>query len=91
MVYNSLYNNFIIINVVKNEAVEKTEYNAKIKNIEDKIHNITNLNLATKIILITKINEVKTEIPSNTGLATTSVVTAVKNKILNVSSLVKEN
>ena len=30
-------------NVVKNDVVKKTEYNAKIKNIEDKIPNITNL------------------------------------------------
>ena len=29
-------------NVVKNEVVKKTEYNAKIKNIEDKILDITN-------------------------------------------------
>ena len=30
-------------NVVKNDVVKKTEYNAKIKNIEDKIPDITNL------------------------------------------------
>ena len=48
-------------NVVKNEVVKKTEYNAKIKDIEDKILDITNL--ATKTILNTKIDEVKTEIP----------------------------
>ena len=30
-------------NVVKNEVVKQTEYNAKIKNIEDKILDITNL------------------------------------------------
>ena len=39
-------------NVVKNEVVKKTEYNAKIKNIEDKIRDITNL--ATNTILNTK-------------------------------------
>ena len=48
--------------VVKNEVVKKTEYNAKIKNIEDKIPDISNL--ATKTILNTKINEVKTKMPS---------------------------
>ena len=42
-----------LTNVVKNEVLKKTEYNAKIKNIEDKIHDITNL--ATKAILNTKI------------------------------------
>ena len=46
-------------NVVKNEVVKETEYNAKMKYIEDKIPDISNL--ATKIILNTKINKVKTE------------------------------
>ena len=41
-----------------------------IKNIEDKLPDITNL--TTKAILNTKINKVKTEIPSISGLATTS-------------------
>ena len=45
-----------LANVVKNEVVKKTKYNAKIKNIEDKIPDISNL--ATKNILNTKINEV---------------------------------
>ena len=45
-------------NAVKNEVVKKTGYNTKIKNIEDKIHDISNL--ATKTILNAKINEVKT-------------------------------
>ena len=49
-------------NVVKNEVVKKTEYNAKIKNIEDKILDITNL--ATKTIQNTKTNKVRTEILS---------------------------
>ena len=31
-----------LTNVVKNEVVKKTKYNAKIKNIEDKIPDITN-------------------------------------------------
>ena len=47
-------------NVVKNEVVKKTEYNAKIKNIEDKIPDITNL--TTKNALNAKINKVKAEI-----------------------------
>ena len=41
-------------NVVKNEVVKKSEYNAKINNIEDKIPDTSNL--ATKTILNTKIN-----------------------------------
>ena len=74
--------------MVKNEVVKKTEYDAKIKNIEDKIPDISNL--ATKSNLNTKINEVKNEIPSITGLATTSALTAVENKIPSISNLVKK-
>ena len=67
-------------NVVKNEVAKKTEYNAKIKNIEDKIPNITNL--ATKNALNTKVNKIETEIPSISSLATTSALTAVPIKYL---------
>ena len=74
--------------VVKNEVVKKTEYDAKIKNIEDKIPDISNL--ATKSNLNTRINEVKNEIPSITDLATTYALTAVKNKIPSISNLVKK-
>ena len=62
--------------------------NAKEKNIEDKIPDITNL--ATKTTLNAKINEVKGEIPNITNLATTSALTAVENKIPSVSNLVKK-
>ena len=76
-------------NVVKNDVVKKTEYNAKIKNIEDKIPDITNL--ATKTTLNAKINEVKGEIPSITNLATTAALNAkineVKGKIPNITNL----
>ena len=74
--------------VVNNEVVKKTEHDAKIKNIEDKIPDISNL--ATKSNLNTKINEVKNEIPSITGLATTSALTTVENKIPSISNLVKK-
>ena len=77
-----------VSNVIKNEVVKKTEYNAKIENIQDKIPDITNL--ATKTILNTKINEIITAIPTISGLATTSALTVVENKIPNVSSLVKK-
>ena len=63
-------------------------YNAKIKNIENKIPDITNL--ATKASLNAKINEVKGEIPKITSMATTSSLTAVENKIPSVSNLVKK-
>ena len=45
--------------VVKNAVVKKDVYNAKIKNIENKIPDITNL--ATKTTLNAKINKVKGE------------------------------
>ena len=72
-------------NVVNNEVVKKTEYDAKIKNIEDKISDISNL--ATKSNLNTKTNEVKNEIQSITGLATIFAFTAVENKIPSISGL----
>ena len=76
-------------NVVKRAVVKKDEYNAKIKNIEDKIPDITNL--ATKTTPNANTNKVKTEIPSINNLDTTTAITAVKNKIPNVSNLVKKN
>ena len=58
--------------VVKKDIIKKDACNAKIKNIEDKIPDITNL--ATNTTLNAKINEVKGEIPSITNLATTFAV-----------------
>ena len=62
-------------------------YNAKIKNIEDKIPDITNL--ATKTTLNAKTNKVKGEIPSITNLATTVALNAneVKGEIPNITNL----
>ena len=48
-----------VSDVVKNDVVKKDAYNAKIKNIEDKIPDITNL--ATTSTLNAKINKVKGE------------------------------
>ena len=86
--------------VVKNDVVEKYVYNAKMKNIEDKISDITNL--ATKTTLNAHTNEVKGEISSITKFATTASLNAKVNevkvttalteiKILNVSNLLKKN
>ena len=58
------------------------------KNIEDKIPDITNL--ATKTTLNAKINEVKGKIPNITNLATKTALTAVENKIPSVSNFVKK-
>ena len=71
--------------LVKNNVVKKDVYNAKIKDIEDKILDITNI--APNTTLNTKINEVKGEIPSIINLATTAtaLTVAVENNIPNVS------
>ena len=76
-------------NAVKNDVVKKDVHNAKIKNIEDKTPDITNL--ATNASLNAKINEVKGEMPSTTNLATTAALTTVEIKIPNVINLVKKN
>ena len=62
--------------------------NAKEKNIEDKIPDITNL--ATKTTLNAKINEVKGEIHNITNLATTSALITIEDGIPSVSNLVKK-
>ena len=75
--------------VAKNYVIKKDIYNAKSKNIEDKIPDITNL--ATNTTLNDKINKVKNEIATITNLATTAALKAkmskAKNKIPNVTNL----
>ena len=79
-------------NVVKNDVVKKDVYNAKIKNIEGKIPDITNL--GTNTSLNAKINGVKSEILNIINLDTTSSYTSsyttVENKTPSVSNLVKK-
>ena len=67
--------------------LKKLNIKIKIKNIEDKVPDITNL--ATKSALNFTINEVKAEIPSISGLAKTSALTVAENKTPDVSNLVK--
>ena len=59
--------------------MKKDVYNAKIKSIEDKIPNITNL--ATNTILNSKINEVTNETFSIFNLATTTALNAKINEV----------
>ena len=61
------------------EYVKKNVYNAKIKDIEDKMPDITNL--VTNTTLHAKINDVKNEIPSITKSATTTALMLVEKKI----------
>ena len=100
-----------LIDLVKNDVIKKDMYNAKIKNIEDQVPDITNLttkatlnaeineikgetpnitNLATISGLSAKMNEAKDKIPNIADLASTTALTAVKNKIPNVSNLIKK-
>ena len=76
-------------NVVKTNVVREDLYNAKIKNTEDKIPDITNL--VTNASLNSKINEVKNKIPSITNLATAGALNAkineAKNRIPNIINL----
>ena len=67
---------------------EKEDYNAKIKDIEDKSPHITNL--VTTANLNAKINEIKNEVPRFTSLDTTIALNAGENKILDVSTLAKK-
>ena len=64
--------------IVKNVAARKDVYNAKIKNIEDEIPNITNLD--TNASHNAKVNEFKDEIPSITNLLTNISLTVVEKK-----------
>ena len=75
--------------VVKNDIVKNNEYDAKIKDIEDKVLDITNL--ATNTTINVKKNEVKNEVPSTTSLAATTAlnekINDIKNKIPNITNL----
>ena len=63
---------------MKNYVAKKDVYKAKIKDIEDKIPDITNL--TTNSTLNSKINEIKSEIHSITKLVTTAALNAkIKN------------
>ena len=89
--------------VVKNDVVKKTEFNklvSKVNNIDttgfvlkttydtDKSNLEKKISDADKKIPDTS-DLAKKQIPSITGLATNSALTAVENKILDVSSSVK--
>ena len=68
------------------DKLEKDVYNAKIKDIEDKIPDSTNL--ANNTALNAKVNEAENKIPNTTNLATTTALTAVENKILDHSKYI---
>ena len=73
----------------------KTKYDKDKSNLEKKVSNAENKipdtsGLVKKLDYNAKISEVGGKISSITGLATTSALTLVENKILNVSNLVKK-
>ena len=74
--------------VVKNDVVKKDVYNAKIRNIENKIPDITDL--TTYATFDAKINKIKIKIPSITNLANASLnarINEVKNEIPSITDL----
>ena len=60
--------------------------NTKIKNVQDKIPDITNL--ATNTTLHAKLNKFKNKIPSNTKLATTTTALNAQYMILKIKFLI---
>ena len=73
---------------VKKCVVKKDVYNAKIKNNEDKIHDI--INIATNTSLNANISEVKGETHNISNSVTTTALSVVENKISNFSNLVRK-
>ena len=73
---------------LKKCVVKKDVYNAKIKNNEDKIHDI--INIATNTSLNANISEVKGETHNISNSATTTALSVVENKISNFSNLVRK-
>ena len=75
--------------VVKNDVIKKTDYNAKITEIENKIPDISNL--ATK----TALNTVENKIPDTSSLVKktdhNAKFTEIEGKIPDISNLAKKN
>ena len=66
----------------------KTKYNPDKLELENKIPHVSNL--VKKSDYNAKVDEIEGNIPTISGLSTTSALTAVKNKIRNVSTLLKK-
>ena len=75
-------------NIDTSGFVSKTKYDADKPELENKI--LDTSEFVKKTDCAVKITEIKNEIPSISGLATTSALTVVENKISDVSSLVKK-
>ena len=91
--YNSLkakVDNIDATNFVLKTKYEKdgSDFEDKVRKIDKKIPDVSDL--VKKTDFISKISEVEGKIPIITGLATNSALTAVKNKIPDVSSSVRK-
>ena len=78
----------IVNSIDTSKLVKKTDHNAEIKVIEDKIPSTNNL--ATNASLTSKINEVKNRIPSISNLATADDLTAVENDLIKKQVLMEK-
>ena len=78
----------IVNSIDTSKLVKKTDHNAGIKVIEDKIPSTNNL--ATNASLTSKINEVKNKIPSISNLATADDLTAVENDLIKKQVLMQK-
>ena len=68
---------------------KKKKKNAHYKFV-DKVNNVDTIEIVKKLDHNVKITEIKSKIPSISGLATSSPLTAVENKIPLVSNLFKK-
>ena len=66
----------------------KTKYDKDKSGIENKVPNTSDL--VKKTDCNAKINEIEGKIPSISGLATNTALTAIENKIPNIINLVKK-
>ena len=85
VVKKSVYNKLVpkVNNIDTSEFVLKTKYQTDKTKLEKKID-------VTDFVKKTKLTELGKEIPDISSLATKAALTAVKNKIASVSSLVKK-
>ena len=98
LVKKNMYDKLVakVNNIDTSGFVLKTKYNANKSDLEKKISDPDKKSpdtsgLVKKTNDSTKISEIENEIPSTTGLATSSALTAVENKIPDVGNLVIKN
>ena len=72
-------------NIDTSDFVLKTNFNAKLTGLENKIPNTNGL--VKKTDYITKITKIENKIPNISGLATKAALTTVENKIPSISNL----